>query len=243
MLLTAASCQWMRPNSSGGDWDLTDSQRDSLDLYFQNYSDLVRGNERLKTEVKSLELDLAKLRAEHQRQIELNEFLTNELGNMKDDLDQVEKQFIRFEKRLQVKETKASAVAAIAEVQLLFEKLRSESPNGLDSLTVVQVNSKLGTCDELMKKRNFSASVYYANRAMRILNESERRMHITLSDGDARVISVSRANMRNGPGSGYKVIDRLDYGTVIVQLEAKQDWCKVRTKAGKSGWIHNSLIR
>ena len=41
MLLTAAGCQWVGSRSSGADWDLTDAQRDSLDLYFQNYEDLL----------------------------------------------------------------------------------------------------------------------------------------------------------------------------------------------------------
>jgi DNA repair exonuclease SbcCD ATPase subunit len=243
MLLVLGGCQWMNPRSSGGDWDLTDAQRDSLDLYFQNYAKLSKENKRLRVEVETQELDLTKLHADHQRQIELNEFLSDELENMKNDLDQVEKQFISFEKRLKVTETKASAVAAVAEVQLLFEKLRKDLPGGLDSTTVAEVKYKLATCDELVRKQNYSASVYYANRAMRILNQTERRMNIALSDGDSRIVAVSRANMRDGPGSKFKVIDGLDYGTVVVQLESKNDWCKVRTNSGKSGWIHNSLIR
>lgn len=242
MLLALSGCQWLT-TSSGQDWELTQAQRDSLGVYLRHHRQLAQENERLKTRAASQELDLAKLRAECQRQTELNALLEEELEHLKDDLDQVEKQFVIIEKRLEVTESKASAVAAIAEVQLLFDKLRMEDPDGLDSLTVAKVTSKIRMSDELTKKRKYAAAVYYSNRAMRILNQTERLKNIALSQGTPRIISVSKANVRDGPGSSFKVIEKLGFGTVIVQLDVENEWCQIRTESGKSGWIHSSLIR
>jgi hypothetical protein len=243
MLLALSGCQWLSTGPTDQDGDLTPSQRDSLGIYLRHHRQLARENERLKILTASQELDLAKLRAECQHHTELNELLVEELEQLKDDLDQVENQFVIIEKRLQLTETKASAVAAIAEVQLLFDKLRTKDPDGLDSVTVAEVRSKIKTSDELTKKRNYAAAVYFSNRAMRILNQTERLKNIALSLGIPRIISVSKANVRDGPGSSFKVVEKLAFGTVIVQLEVENEWCKIRTESGKSGWIHSSLIR
>jgi len=225
-----AGCQWAARSSSPGD---------SLSL---DPVALSEENARLKSRVESQELDLAKLRAEYQRQIELNEILKEDLDQFKSELRKVEQQFITFEQRLHAKETKASAVAAIAEAQLLFEKLKSDDSQPLDSLTIDDVTSRLETSDEMVQKAKYAAAVYYAKRAMRALNLADRRRNMALADGDARIIIVSTANLRDGPGSKYEVIAKLSYGTIIVQTEVNKDWSKVHTKSGVSGWVHNSLI-
>ena len=235
-LTVTAGCQWMSPNSSD-DWDLTDAERDSLQEYFSTE------NKRLISQVESQKLDLVKIKAAYQQQTELNEFLSEELKNSKEDLDRFERQFVIFEQRLKVTETKASAVAAVAEVHLLFDRLRTETPDGLDSLTVSEVSLKLNTSEELIKKRNYAAATYFADRAMKILNQAERRNNLSFTDGTTRVISVRIANMRDGPGSTYRVIDKLVLGTVVVHLESSENWIKIRTESGKNGWVHDSLIR
>jgi hypothetical protein len=234
MLLAAiVGCSHTR-RGSAGDGD------ESLSGY---EDDLRAENARLKSRVESQELDLVKLRAEYQRQVDLNGFLQGEIEHLQGELQNVEQQFVRFEQRLHMKETKASAVAAIAESQLLFDKLRTQQSLTLDSLTTVEVTSQLATSDEMVRKKKYAAAVYYAKRAMRALNQAERRRNLRLADGDARIIVVSKANLRTGPGSKYDVITKLVYGTVIVETETSKDWSKVRTQSGITGWIHNSLIR
>ena len=226
-------CQWMARGSGGG------ASGDSLSL---DPIELSEENVRLKSRVESQELDLAKLRAEYQRQVERNGFLKEDIDQLKSELRKVEQQFITFEQRLHAKETKASAVAAIAEAQLLFEKLKTGESQPLDSLTIDEVASRLETSDEMVRKAKYAAAVYYAKRAMRALNQVDRRRNLALADGNARIIIVSMANLREGAGSDYKVIAKLSYGTIIVQTEVANDWSKVRTESGVSGWVHNSLI-
>jgi hypothetical protein len=229
-VLAAPSCAWLGRSTGEGDSPTFKTE-------------LAKENERLKGELATQSLDLAKLQAEYQRQVELNRLLSEELEHLKTDLDQVEKQFVSFEQRLKLKETKASAVAAVAEAQLLFEKLQTDSPAELDSVMLAEVATKLKTSDEMIRKQNYAAAVYFSNRAMKILNQFERWQNVPLPEGDARAIAVSVANLRAGPGSQYDVVGKLTYGTIIVQLETREEWSMVRTESGKSGWIHNSLIR
>jgi exonuclease VII small subunit len=242
ILLAAAGCRWMTPASSNG-LSLSASERDSLEFYSNSHEQLKADNGRLTAELESRELDLAKSRAAFNQQVELNQYLKEELSATQNDLDRVERQFVSFEERLTRTETKASAVAAVAEVHLLFDKLQSDTPGGLDKETVRGVSGKLTTSEELIKKHNYAAAVYFADRAMRILNQAERRNNLGITDGKIRVVSVNVANLRDGPGSRYKVISKLSLGTVVTHVGAADKWAKVRTSTGQHGWIHNSLIR
>lgn len=230
-----SGCQWM-PRSGHG----PGASPDSLSGYALELS---RENAELKERVRLQELDLAKLRAEYQRQVELNQFLEEDIALIKSELKRVEQQFVTFEERLRAQETKASAVAAIAEAQLLYEKLRMEASPPLDSATISEVESRLETSDEMVRNKRYTAAVYYARRAMRAMNQADRRRNLQLTDGDTRIVIVSKANLRGGPGADYEVIAKLSYGTVIVQTGTDNDWSKVRTPSGRSGWIHTSLIR
>ena len=226
-----------------GEWNLTSSQKDSLRTVFQEHADLSKNNQKLRAQLRSDKIDLAKLRAELESQIAVNDYLTEELKNTRDDLSFVERQFVRFEQRLQSQETKASAVAAVAEVQLLHDKMKQENPEMVDSVVTATVEQRLLASEELIREGNFPAAAYYATRAMRILNENERRRSIPAYDGETSVVSVSTANMRDGPGKRFPVLQRLAFGTVLVRLERREDWYRVRTKDGDDGWIHKALIR
>jgi hypothetical protein len=228
----SSGCQWAARGSG-------DAAADSLSL---DALQLSRENATLKSRVEAQKLDLAKLRADYQRQVELNELLNEDIDQIKLELRRVEQQFITFEKRLQVKETKASAVAAIAEAQLLFEKLRNDKAHPLDSITIDEVTTRLEMSDEMVRKAKYAAAVYYSKRAMRAMNQADRRRNMVLAEGDTRIITVSVANLRKGPGSDYTVIAKLSYGTIILQTDVNDEWSKVRTQSGVIGWVHSSLI-
>lgn len=240
MVLITSGCQSQASHSARGNPDIDQMDRAEV---VKAYRDLEKQADALKNDLAARELDYTKRTAELQAERENNRILNDELNSSKSDLEYVEHQFINIENTLTQPETKASAVAALAEAQLVFDKARREHPESLDPKTLSEVKSKIATAEEVTNRENYAAAVYYATRALRILKQSERRHTAFPIDGVTRIVAVSIANMRDGPGAKYKILDQLPYGTLLVQTEKKDDWFHVRTHEGEEGWMHASLLR
>jgi hypothetical protein len=61
---------------------------------------------------------------------------------------------------------------------------------------------------------------------------------------DLREVTGNRVNMRNGPGTSYSVVDRLQRGdTVEVLAEPGNGWLKLRVAgSGQVGWMADFLV-
>lgn len=64
------------------------------------------------------------------------------------------------------------------------------------------------------------------------------------SSPDLRSVRASRANVRNGPGTRYNVVFKLDRGTTIEILQDPGNgWLKLRTQdTERVGWVAASLL-
>ena len=49
--------------------------------------------------------------------------------------------------------------------------------------------------------------------------------------------TASTLNLRKGPGTGYKRIGRLPYGTAFTVKDSSGNWYKIRTLNGETGWV------
>jgi len=237
-LLFAPGCQWLAPRGNAGEVDLKDADRQTLE---SEYLKLRERAHELEAKRVDTDLDLAKYNAEIEAQKELNRLLRRELEATTADLDYLESQFINRSDQSTREETRASAVAAIADVQLLYEKASGQNADSTADI-LQEVERRLAAAEYQIQRRNYVAAVYYANRAMRILDESERRRRTVFTEGDTRIISVPTANLREGPGRGRRIIGRLGYGTLMVELAQKDEWLRVRTRDGAEGWVHASLV-
>lgn len=55
-------------------------------------------------------------------------------------------------------------------------------------------------------------------------------------------IEGSIVNARSGPGTVYKVIQKLTKGNVYTVIDKKQDWTKIQLSNSEEGWVSNELI-
>ena len=218
-----AGCQWQKSGSQGASDPEGDANAPAL-----------------RAAIEAQTLETARRQAELDQANERIRLLQEELAATRSDLKFVERQFVLFERRLTNEETKASAVSAVAEVRLLRDKLQVDRP--LDEDTLKEVEARLAAAGVLIDKRKYAAAVYYANRAMRPLNHAERVRNAFI-EGDALIVAVSSANLRQGPGGKFDVLTQLTYGTAVVQLGKQAQWMKVRTRDGRIGWIHTSLLQ
>ena len=162
--------------------------------------------------------------------------LTFELDRTREDLEYAEKQFISLERGLQNNETKASAVASLAEAKLAYDAILRAKPDAQNRPDVQTAAAKIENSDQLLSERRYGASVYFSKRALNMLSDKHDERNI-------RIVSVKRANLRTGPGLEHQVLDRVALGTVLVELESASSWYKVRMVDGRAGWIHKSVTR
>ncbi len=57
-----------------------------------------------------------------------------------------------------------------------------------------------------------------------------------------RLQTTGRANVRDGPGSGFKVLFTLETGVAIVAYSYVDQWVRIKDDSDRPGWIHQTLI-
>jgi Bacterial SH3 domain len=186
--------------------------------------------------------EVARLRIERDRLAQANLLLEQELAEAHEDLKRVERQFVVYEERLVADQGKAAAVAASAEARIRFEKLERDRPGVLNDSTELYVKDLIGTSQNLIRKQNYGGALFFAERANHTMSSAERRASIE-SAAVSRTVSVNVANVREGPGQHYSVVERINAGAVLVCWGEANQWYHVRTPKGADGWIHASVVR
>jgi SH3-like domain-containing protein len=54
--------------------------------------------------------------------------------------------------------------------------------------------------------------------------------------------TTGRANVRDGPGSGFKVLMTLPAGAPLTGYSYSEQWVRITEESGRSGWIYQGLI-
>jgi hypothetical protein len=178
--------------------------------------------------------DCDRLKKELENRNEVILKLTADLERMGDILEYAERQFISLERDLQNNETRASAVAALAEAKLSYDASLREDPESSNLPAVHEARDKIETSDRLLSQARYAASVYFSRKALRLIEDKHVKRNI-------RIVSVDNANMRSGPGVEYSVLSQVAMGAVLFEIGSQSAWYKVETLDGKAGWIHRSV--
>lgn len=56
------------------------------------------------------------------------------------------------------------------------------------------------------------------------------------------IVKRPTANVRSGPGTGYRIVGKASYGEVVGTREKRGRWVKVERTGAPSGWIAKSLL-
>jgi hypothetical protein len=166
--------------------------------------------------------------------------LEEELAAEKRDLEVTEMELIRTKARLKGLETKAEASSAIAEARILLKRA-----NGRAGPLLLSGEQSLAKAEQQLRDENFGAANFFALKAQDFATraqeapEARSRAVLPLS---VRV-SVSRANLRGGPGLNQKVLALLPRGTTLFVRSASPngDWFEV-THGEKTAWISRSVV-
>jgi SH3-like domain-containing protein len=64
----------------------------------------------------------------------------------------------------------------------------------------------------------------------------------TLVSAETLTVTVPKANIRSGPGTGYKIVDRAEKGDNLTSIDKREGWIKVRWHGGREGWVAEGLV-
>jgi len=112
----------------------------------------------------------------------------------------------------------------------------------------VNVRSGPGTSHEIL----WSVGKYYP---VDIIKQSGNWYRIRDFEGDtgwiyrsllkkvpAVIVRGAIVNVREGPGTGFRVLFQAEKGVSFKLLNRKKKWLRVRHADGEVGWIHESLV-
>lgn len=177
-----------------------------------------------------------------------------QVADLQTRLDDARREVVRAMAKLQSLATRAEAASGMAEAEIALQALRSA--NGGNSNTPPppewgQGNQLLQLATAEFDQQNYAGALYLATEAKNAAAAGQRRA--TTDDRGAtrkgevpfalplRVQTTGRANIREGPGSNFKVLFTLENGAQLVAYSYVDQWVRVVGDA-RTGWIHQTLI-
>ncbi len=163
-------------------------------------------------------------------------------------LDDARREVVRAMGKLQSQATRAEAASGMAEAEIAVRSLRAEgSAQAADAAQLM----KLSTAE--FDRQNYAGALYLANQAKGAALAARTRMTGDERDGrrsgetsfalPIKLQTVSRANVREGPGGSFNVLFTLPAGTAVTGHSYVDQWLRVTDETGRGGWVYQTLIR
>jgi Bacterial SH3 domain len=159
---------------------------------------------------------------------------------------------VRARAKLQSLESKAEAASTLAEGEIALKALKTNAVGFEKDAEILQAGELLKSSNLELKKENYGGALYLAIRAKALIKESEKRSKdrekTPMRTGEVPFTVpvplrlVSSGNIREGPGLDSKVLFLLREGSALVGYSYQGLWVRVRTEAGRGGWIYYSLV-
>jgi hypothetical protein len=163
-------------------------------------------------------------------------------------LDDARREVVRSMAKLQSLATRAEAASGIAEAEIALEALRAlpGAPGAAEAGHLMRLSSAE------FDKENYAGALYLANQskgaalaARGQLSTAERgalRSREVPFALPLRLQTTGRANLREGPGSGFAIVTTLQQATALTGQSYVDEWVRVTDSDGRRGWIHQGLI-
>ena len=161
-------------------------------------------------------------------------------------LDDARREVVRAMAQLQSTATRAEAASAISEAEVALQALRNRGGEGG---ALAQARRLLDESSAAFNGQNFSGAVYLANQVKQITTAARgRAAEGELAAGEqafatpVRLQTTGRVNVRDGPGTGFRVLFTLERGVAIQGQSYVAEWIRVSVADGRTGWISSRLV-
>lgn len=166
-------------------------------------------------------------------------------------LDDARQEVVRAMAKLQTLATRAEAASAMAEAEIAVQTLRtaagSQAPPG-----ALQAGRLLQASTAEFDKSNYGGALYLAHQAKALAMEAQTRLASgpkgSLRPGEVvfalplRLEALGKSNVRDGPGTGFKVNFTLEAGAPVTGYSYMEEWVRITDDAGQRGWVFRTLI-
>lgn len=168
-------------------------------------------------------------------------------------LDDARREVVRAMAKLQSLATRAEAASGMAEAEIALQALRTANGNSAPpSPEYGQGSQLLQLATTEFDQQNYAGALYLATEAKNAAAAGRGRVasddRSTTRRGEVpfalplRLQTTGRANVREGPGAGFKVLFTLETGVPIVAYSYVDQWVRIRDESDRAGWIHQTLI-
>ncbi len=165
-------------------------------------------------------------------------------------LDEARRDVVRTMAKLQTVATRAEAASAMAEAELAVQSLKN-APGAQATPEGTQAAQLLQQSTAEFNRQNFGGALYLANDSKNVAGAGKGRLAVgdrTARPGEVMfvvpvsLVTTSRGNVRDGPGTKFAVLFTLDNGTALTGYSYLDDWVRVRDEAGRAGWVFQGLV-
>ena len=169
-------------------------------------------------------------------------------------LDEARQEVVRALAKLQTVASRAEAASAIAEAEIAVQALRAATgtPPGGGS-DAAQTGALLEQASAVFAKQNYGGALYLANQAKSVAGIGRNRLGTAdrppLRPGEVafavpvKLQAATRGNVREGPGSGFKVLFAVEPGAGLVGYSYVEQWVRIADASGRGGWMFLNLVR
>jgi uncharacterized protein YgiM (DUF1202 family) len=174
-----------------------------------------------------------------------------QLEDVQGQLDEARREVVRQMARLASTASRAEAASGMAEAEVAVQALKVSAAQ-LNAGELTSANHLLQNSTVEFNRQNYGGALYLANEAKRVAGTGKGRLS-TADRGSLRpgevlfrlpvpMEAVSRCNVREGPGTGFKVLFSLEPGAALTGNSYLDSWIRVSDASGRSGWVLRSLI-
>jgi hypothetical protein len=166
-------------------------------------------------------------------------------------LEDARREVVRTMARMQSVASRAEAASGIAEAELALRTLRATAGRRPAPETS-QVEHLLQLSGGEFDKANYGGAMYLASQARTIAGQGTERLQSADATGarpgetpfeaPLRLRTSARANLREGPGTGFAIVFTLDKDQPLTGQSYVEGWVRVSDATGRSGWIARSLV-
>jgi len=183
-----------------------------------------------------------------------------QVEDLQNRLEDTRREVVRSMAKVQTLATRAEAASGMAEAEIALQALRGAARGGgagaagaPSAADVARVKKLVDDATNEFNKQNYGGALYLANQAKSQAGGGRTRS--TGADSPSPrpgelqfsvpvdLQATARCKLRDGPGTTFRVLATLESGTALTGLSHVDQWVRVTTDSGQTGWVFWNLVQ